>query len=188
MSAPFAVRGTLLLACAVVCSLADPVSGSLDGQDSSQLSLLTSSGSGRAETRHLTLTTSANAREMEAGGRVTLYVDIAPKPGMHVYSPEQKSVIPVGLTIDAGGGVRPGATTFPKPEKYFFAPLKETQFVYSRPFRLAQQVTLDGQASTARATGLPLTIKGTLRYQACDDAICYLPQNVPVSWTIGMKP
>ncbi len=27
------------------------------------------------------------------------------------------------------------------------------------------------------------TIRGTLRYQACDDRICYIPQEVPLQWT-----
>jgi DsbC/DsbD-like thiol-disulfide interchange protein len=144
--------------------------------------------SARAETRHLTLTTSASAREVPQGGRVTLFVDIAPKPKMHVYSPEQKDVIPIALRIEATDGVRSGATTFPKPEKYFFAPLKETQLVYSRPFRLAHEITLDAaNGHQAGSSDLPIAISGTVRYQACDDAICYLPQTVPVSWQLTIR-
>ena len=56
--------------------------------------------------------------------------------------------------------------------------LKETQLVYSKPFRIAQDVTL-------KEPSAPLTIKGTVRYQACDDTICYRPTNVPVQWTIA---
>jgi hypothetical protein len=33
-----------------------------------------------------------------------------------------------------------------------------------------------------------LTIKGTLRYQACDDTTCYLPTTVPAEWTIKPLP
>jgi hypothetical protein len=33
-----------------------------------------------------------------------------------------------------------------------------------------------------------LTIAGTFAYQACDDKVCFLPQTVPLSWTIGVKP
>jgi hypothetical protein len=143
-------------------------------------------GSARVETRHLTLTTSASAPDLARGGRVTLFVDIAPKPKMHVYSPEQKDVIPIALTIEATDRIRSGATTFPKPEKYFFAPLKETQLVYSKPFRLAQEIT-HLAADGAGTSDVPITINGTLRYQACDDTICYLPQSVPVSWALTMR-
>jgi Thiol:disulfide interchange protein DsbD, N-terminal len=132
----------------------------------------------RVETRHLTVTTSASAVSVQ--GRLTLFVDVTPKPKMHVYSPEQKDVIPVTLTVSADG-LRISPTKFPKPEKYYFAPLKETQFVYSRPFRLALDATL---VPTLIGGSEPLTIKGMLRYQACDDAICYLPQNLPLVWTV----
>jgi hypothetical protein len=37
-------------------------------------------------------------------------------------------------------------------------------------------------------SGSTQVIKGTLRYQACDDTICYMPKNVPVSWSIRLKP
>ena len=130
----------------------------------------------RVETRHLTATTSASGVGQQ--GRVTLFVDVTPKPKMHVYSPEQKDAIPVALAVVDNDAIRGGTTKYPKPEKYFFAPLKETQFVYSHPFRLAHEVTL------TTSTPEPVTIKGTLRYQACDDAVCYMPQNVPVLWTI----
>ena len=134
------------------------------------------------ETKHLTLTTSASAATVAPGGRLTLFVHITPKPTMHVYSPEQKDVIPVAIALAPNDAVRTGKTTFPKPEKYFFAPLQLTQLVYSKPFRLAQEVTI----SEAPAVKGQVTVKGTLRYQACDEAICYLPQNVPVEWTIAI--
>ena len=69
----------------------------------------------------------------------------------------------------------------PKAEQFYFEPLKETQRVYSKPFRITLPITLVQNAA------LPLTIKGTVKYQACDDAICYLPQTIAVSWKVGMK-
>jgi DsbC/DsbD-like thiol-disulfide interchange protein len=134
----------------------------------------------RADTRHLTLTTSASSRSVRAGARISLFVDITPKPKMHVYSPKQEDVIPVALKLDLPAGVQVGATKYPKPEQYFFAPLKETQLVYSKPFRLTQEIVVNSPPPS-------LTIKGTLRYQACDEAICYLPQTIPVSWTIAVN-
>jgi hypothetical protein len=32
-----------------------------------------------------------------------------------------------------------------------------------------------------------LTLRGTLRYQACDDRMCYLPATVPLEWTFGYR-
>jgi DsbC/DsbD-like thiol-disulfide interchange protein len=75
---------------------------------------------------------------------------------------------------------------FPKPEK--FKPLDEVQFVYSKPFRIVQDVTVTlATLDRAKAAGTTLTIKGALKYQACDNSICYAPVTVPVAWTISLK-
>jgi DsbC/DsbD-like thiol-disulfide interchange protein len=57
--------------------------------------------------------------------------------------------------------------------------LNETQHVYSKPFRITQPVVV-----TRDNAGEPLTITGTVRYQACDDALCYVPQTVAVKWIL----
>jgi DsbC/DsbD-like thiol-disulfide interchange protein len=131
------------------------------------------------ETKHLTIRTSANTSSAAPGGSVTLFVDVEPKPKMHVYAPDQKDYIPITLTITPDEGFRATPAKYPVAEKYFFAPLKEIQLVYSKPFRIAQPVTL-----ARTGAGAALTIRGTVRYQACDDAICYVPQQVPVTWTL----
>ena len=134
------------------------------------------------DTKHLTISASTSAKSAAPGGKVSLFVDVAPKPKMHVYAPDQKDYIPVSLTLKAADGVRAEPIQFPAAETYFFAPLKETQQVYSKKFRIVQPVTLGKDLK-----GDAVTITGTVRYQACDDAICYVPQNVPVSWTIALK-
>jgi DsbC/DsbD-like thiol-disulfide interchange protein len=131
------------------------------------------------ETKHLTVTTSASALAVMPGGSATLFVDVAPKAGMHVYAPDQKQYIPIALTLTGNGAFRATPPRFPPSEKLFFEPLKETQRVYSKPFRIVQPITL----SRTPPSGT-VTIAGTIRYQACDAAICYVPQNVAASWTI----
>jgi hypothetical protein len=41
------------------------------------------------------------------------------------------------------------------------------------------------QRAAARET---LTILGQLRYQACDDAVCYRPETLPIAWTVELRP
>ena len=146
---------------------------------------------GGLETPHVTITASSMPAAAAPGAKVSLFLDIAPKPKMHVYSPLQENYIPVSLTLEPNRAFRAHTPVFPKGEKYFFAPLKETQLVYSKPFRIVQSVTL-GSASALREAGqkpgTTLTVGGTLRYQACDDAICYLPKTLPISWVIELKP
>jgi DsbC/DsbD-like thiol-disulfide interchange protein len=143
--------------------------------------------SSRIETPHLTVATSATP--LASGGRSTLTIDVAPKPAIHVYAPAEKEAIPVTLTLAPEEGIKGAAPVFPAAEKFFFAPLKLTQLVYSKPFRITQQVTVSpAVAQRARETGGTLVVKGTLRYQACDDKVCYVPKNVPLSWTLSLTP
>lgn len=141
------------------------------------------------ETPHLTITAAPPESAAVPGARLELVVEVSPKPRMHVYSPEQKDYIPVALTLQQGPAFSIQPAVYPKPEKYFFAPLKETQLVYSKRFRITQPVTI-ARAPALRAAGLVpgtgLTITGKVRYQACDDTICYMPKEVPVSWRITL--
>ena len=130
------------------------------------------------ETKHLTLTMSAGR---VVAGKGALYVDVTPHEKMHVYAPGQPGYIAITLTLDADAPVRvSGKPKYPAGEKLFMPALNETQLVYGKPFRITQEVTIHATAPTG-----PLTIKGSVRYQACDDTICYRPMTVPVSWTVG---
>jgi hypothetical protein len=143
-----------------------------------------------ADTPHLTVATTASAQSVAPGGRLSLLVDIAPKPRMHVYAPEEKVAIPVSLTLAIDALYKADPPTFPKGEELFFEALKLTQIVYSKPFRITQNITLVATPAVrdrVRAGG-SLMVKGTLRYQACDDKVCYAPKNVPLSWTLSLKP
>jgi hypothetical protein len=128
------------------------------------------------ETPHLKLTTSTGTSK---DGTVALLLDVIPKPRMHVYAPGQDGYIVVTLKLAADPGVKASAPQFPQPEKLFLEAVHETQLVFSKPFRIVQPIAL---ARTSRTT-----IKGTLRYQACDDRVCYLPKTVAVEWSVGGK-
>jgi hypothetical protein len=145
----------------------------------------------RKDTPHLTLTTSSSDAVVAPGTRFSLWVDITPKPKMHVYAPEQKDYFPIEISLEPDDTFKVLPPVFPKGEKFFFAPLKETQLVFSKPFRIVQDVTVNLSAPVrqrATAAGATLTIKGTLRYQACDDKVCYIPQSIPLSWIVGLRP
>jgi len=109
---------------------------------------------------------------------------------MHVYAPGQEGYIPVGLTLPESADYRAAEAIFPPSGTYFFEPLKETVKVYDAPFRIRKEITLAlsrelRQRAAARET---LTIAGELTYQACDDAVCYRPDSIPVTWTVRLIP
>ena len=136
-----------------------------------------------AGTPHLTMATSASLASARPGSALKLFVDVIPDPKIHVYAPGAKDYLPIALEITPADGVTIGTLTYPKAQDLYFEPTKEHIPVFSAPFRLVQDVTL----GRAVKTGTSLTLTGTLKYQACDDKVCYNPVTAPVSWTVAIK-
>ena len=132
------------------------------------------------ETAHLSIATSASAASVARGGKLSLQLDVTPKPKMHVYAPGQEGYIAIQLTL-SGEAISATKVKYPPGEKFVMPALNETQLVYAKPFRITDDVTIN---PSARGT---VVINGTVRYQACDDAICYLPKTVPVQWSVEVK-
>lgn len=138
-------------------------------------------GAGPAqETAHLRIATSATPETARPGAKVALAVDVTPKPGVHVYAPGQDGYITIALTIESQPAFSTaGKAKYPDPEKIVIPAINESQLVYTKPFRITQDVTLASKLGSD-----PLTIKGAIRYQACNDKICFLPTTAPVTWTV----
>jgi AhpC/TSA family/Disulphide bond corrector protein DsbC len=139
---------------------------------------------------HLDLTSYATDQVAALGTHFSLVLDVRPAPGVHVYAPGASAYRTARLALNAQPGVVVRAAQFPRSEDYFFKPLNEHVPVYQRPFRIVQDVMLDpsrdGAAALKDVTALTMT--GTFDYQACDDTVCFAPQSIPLSWTIGVKP
>lgn len=135
-------------------------------------------------TPHLSLTASLSARVLTVGDTVTVRVQVTPKPRVHVYAPGT-SYRPIAFAVDAPVGLRALDATYPPATPYLFAPLQERTLVYSAPFEFSVPLRIESIAGpTAR---LPGSVSGTIAYQACDDAVCYLPARVPVSWRVTWR-
>ena len=130
-------------------------------------------------TPHLSFIASISPDAVRAGGRLSLVVKVTPKKRMHVYAPgtTYRAIV---VTLDRHPSLKPSKLTYPKPSIYFFKPLNERVLVFSDPFTL----TMNIQVGTVPPKAAPLRITGTLSYQACDDRVCYLPESVPLQWTI----
>lgn len=144
----------------------------------------------RARAPYLELTTYLTDAAAAPGTRFSVVVDVRPASKVHVYAPGVEGYKPVALRIDPQPGLLVRSAQFPAPEDYYFAPLNEHVAVYSRPFRIMQDVMIDpsAQAAPALSSATSLTIRGALDYQACNDTECFLPQTLPLSWTIALKP
>jgi hypothetical protein len=102
---------------------------------------------------------------------------------MHVYAPGTQYRA-IAVRLDANTLVKASPAVYPKPERYVFKPLQEEVLVYSAPFRL--MVDLGVAAVSPPAATSRLKIAGVVTYQACDDRVCYLPQAVPIEWTVRL--
>ena len=145
----------------------------------------------RIETDHLEALSYASDVVVAPGNRFSLLVDVTPKAGMHVYAPGDHTYQVIRLRLNAPEFVQSHDTNYPAAESYHFEPLDETVPVYAEPFRIVQEITIPMSREIAALAGEPdarLTIEGTLAYQACDDEICYLPVDVPVSWEFEWRP
>jgi len=139
-----------------------------------------------AGTPHLTTATSASpttAAPARQGSTIKLFVDVIPDPKIHVYAPGAKDYLPIALEIAPTAGVTVGKLTYPKAQDLYFEPLNEHVPVFSAPFRLVQAVTI----GRAVKPGQSLTLTGVLKYQACDDKICFNPVSAPLSWIVTVK-
>lgn len=117
----------------------------------------------------------------KAGSKLMLFVDVTPKPGIHVYAPGNEFYIPITVKLNPQADVKAGKLVYPKSELAMIADEKVS--VFQKPFRLTQEVTVDKSAKA----GSNLVVAGTVNYQACDDKVCFPPEAAPVSWTIAVK-
>lgn len=137
----------------------------------------------------LTLATSVAPETIAPGRKVTLTLDVTPKPKVHVYAPGQDGYIAITATLDKNPLVAAAdKPKYPASEKLVLPELNETQLVYSKPFRITQQIAIAAtpDAKKRAAAGETVTLTGTVRYQACNDVICFPPKTVPVTWTMTL--
>lgn len=142
------------------------------------------SAGGTLEAKHASFTYAASTDTARPGQRITLSVELDLGPKMHVYAPGVKDYIPIEWKMDEGPAAKLHPFEYPPSEKLRLAAIHETVPVYRRRLTIVREVTF-GQENALKplltADGT-LVLKGTFRYQACDDKKCYLPETVPVEW------
>jgi hypothetical protein len=109
---------------------------------------------------------------------------------MHVYAPGVSGYLPIALRLEASPGFQADPLAFPPAKTMRLEAIHETAQVYERQFRLLQTLTLGSaqQIEPLLDANRNLTIEGELRYQACDDRECFVPDTVLLKWTIHVLP
>ena len=143
-----------------------------------------------AQGKHLTVAASASDDEARPSQRITLALEVTPGKGIHVYAPGTRNYTPVALTLTANPAFTADTVVYPPAERLNLPAIQETVPAYRRPFRVLITITLADMGTLRKLLGADrdVSIEGGFRYQACDDRECFLPETVPVSWTIRLLP
>ncbi len=130
--------------------------------------------------QHVTAAPGANPGHATAGATVSLWVDVTPRPAIHVYAPGAKDYQIVTLVMTPQRGLTFGKAAYPAGTSLAFPGAAERVPVYQKMFRITQSLTL---ARTV-GSGQTLMIAGAVNYQACDDRVCFPPATLPVNWAV----
>jgi hypothetical protein len=104
-------------------------------------------------------------------------------PGFHANSNTPTDAYLIPLTLKwTGGPLQADGITYPKPaqEKYSFS--EKPLSVVTGEFSIATKFKVPADAPTGASAQ-----NGTLRYQACNDRMCFAPKTVPVSLSLNIE-
>lgn len=142
------------------------------------------------ESKQLVVSSSASTDSIATGEHVALVLDIDLKPKMHVYAPGVEHYLSIDWQIADSDAAKAGAVTWPQSKKLYLDVIDETVPVYIGQFRIVRDIVFAGDAKLKPLVNEKgeITIHGTLKYQACDDRMCYIPVSVPLDWTFRYQP
>lgn len=131
------------------------------------------------------VTTLVESDGVRAGTSVRLALNVVLPDTLHVQSdaPRDPLLIPTLLTIDPPEGVVVEAIVYPEPIDFEQVGQDEPLAVFSHDFTIGVQVAI----AAGVAPG-DLVIPARLRYQACDEHMCFPPATVDTPWTLRVVP
>lgn len=145
------------------------------------------------EAPHLRLTLAQSDRSVIPGGRVSLIAEIELPPNVHVYSPGVQGYKPIQLTLHELSGVEFQPVSYPNSKTLYLEAIQEHVPVFEGKFRISQDLTVTPSRTADGLRALfskdrTISISGDLKYQACDQTVCYPPTSVPVTWQLQILP
>jgi thiol:disulfide interchange protein DsbD len=118
-----------------------------------------------------------------ASARVALRVELP--DGLHANSnkPRDPLLIPMVLTVDPTPGVTVEEIVWPVPSDLVQEGSALPLAVFEREFVIGVALKLDPAIAAAE-----LNVPASLRYQACDDKVCYIPATAQTGWALRILP
>jgi DsbC/DsbD-like thiol-disulfide interchange protein len=127
------------------------------------------------------VTAAAENADVKPGSTAILRLEVRLPKDVHVQAnrPRDASLIPTALTIDAPPGVAIEKITYPPPSELAQTGRKEKLLVLGPEFEIQVHVAV----SDSHASG-DVVIPARLRYQACNDTMCFPPARAEAQWTL----
>mgnify|MGYP000672200642 FL=1 len=131
------------------------------------------------------LTPTVEQQAIQPGQTVTLVLGVELPENIHVQSDEPRDpfVIPTLLTFTLPEGITVDEITYPESTDFLLEGWDEPLAVFEHEFTIAVRLALDTDVSPG-----DIVVHGRLRYQACDDTVCFVPASAAVEWHLHVEP
>ena len=134
-----------------------------------------------AQQNKLTVSPAAQITAKRGGSGVTQVLNVNVLPGFHVNSdkPKDEFLIPLKLTW-LSGPLEAGTITYPKPEDIKVG--HDMLSVFTGSFTIQTHFKVRDSASPG-----PAIMTGKLRYQACNNQMCFRPSSVDIRLPVQIE-
>lgn len=139
--------------------------------------------------KHVKLVTAASTSIVRPGQRILLAVEIEIPKGFHLYAPGVEGYHAVDWKMAESPAYRAHAVSYPGSRVLYLEAIKEKVPVYEGMLRLTRDLTAgeDKNVKPLLSPNREWKLEGTLKYQACNDRLCYPPETVPLAWTLEVE-
>lgn len=127
----------------------------------------------------------AEADGTHPGSSIRVAVRAQLDPGFHVNSnaPLESFLIATELTLDPPPGLQLVELAWPEPILLSQTGAEEPLAVFEETFVIGARLAIDPDVAPG-----PYIVPGVLRYQACDETMCYLPTTADLEFPIAVVP
>ena len=105
--------------------------------------------------------------------------------GLHTNSnkPRDPLVIPIVLSVQPPNGVTATEIVFPEPQTLRVEGFDQPLTVFEREFLIGVQMSVASDVPSGE-----VAVPASLRYQACDEKVCYPPVTLATTWNLRVVP
>jgi thiol:disulfide interchange protein len=118
-----------------------------------------------------------------SAARAALQIELP--EGLHTNSnkPRDPLFIPIALSVRPPAGVTVTEIVYPEAKDLVQEGLTQPLAVFEREFAIGVQMEIAPGVAPGE-----ITVPASLRYQACDEKVCYPPVTLPATWTLKVVP